>query len=397
MQQLFGITPRRQQGPQFGLGSGVIVSENGYILTNNHVISAADEIKVQLDSDRIYDATLVGTDPQTDIAIIKIEGDGPFPTIQLADSDQIEIGDVVFAIGNPLGVGKTVTMGIVSATKRQQMGVIEGGFENFIQTDAPINSGNSGGALVDARGRLIGINTLIQTAGPSTGNIGIGFAVPVNLAYSVMTDLIETGSVMRGFLGVGIEGLDEDKAEFFGIDSLKGALVNGVSPESPAAAAGIQTGDVIVELEGKVVESPSDLRISIAARKPGDRVSLTLVREKARLSLDVILAELGGSAPVIGMGSSSSSFLSGVTVERLSEALRTEHDIDESVEGIVITAVDANSPYVLQLPVGMVIKKVNGKDVSSFEDAAAALKQAGKNMFLVSYKGMNRWIGVEVE
>lgn len=399
MQQLFGITPRRQQVPRMGLGSGVIVSENGYILTNNHVISQADEIRVQLDSDKIYEATLVGTDPQTDIAVIKIEADEALPSITLADSDKIEIGDVVFAIGNPLGVGKTVTMGIVSATKRQQMGVIEGGFENFIQTDAPINSGNSGGALIDAKGRLIGINTLIQTDGASRGNIGIGFAVPVNLAYSVMTDLIEDGSVSRGFLGIGIESLDDDKAEFFGIDSLKGALVNEVSSGSPASRAGFEVGDVVVKVDGVEVDSHTDLRVKIAARKPGDSVAIEVIRDKSPVELEAVLGELSGSGRIIASNSSgfSSDFLEGVTIESLNNDLREEYSIDDSVEGVVITAIDPSSPYVQQLPLGMVIRSVNGKNVTTYEEAAAALRPEGKNMFLINYKGANRWIGIEIE
>ncbi len=397
MQQLFGVRPRRQQAPQFGLGSGVIVSGNGYILTNNHVISEADEIKVQLDSQRIYDATLVGTDPRTDIAVIKIESEVELPSITLANSDQIEVGDIVFAIGNPLGVGKTVTMGIVSATKRQQMGIIDGGFENFIQTDAPINSGNSGGALVDAKGRLIGINTLIQTDGASTGNIGIGFAVPVNLAYSVMIDLIENGSVSRGFLGVGIDSLNEERAERFGIDSLSGAWVTQVNPDTPAAVAGIRSDDVIVELDGAAVDSPSDLRVKIAARKPGESVSLVLIRDKERQSVDVVLAERVGEVRVLSRASPVSSFLEGVTVESLTDELRADYEIDEGVEGILVTDVLEDSPFADQLPVGMVIQSVNGKDVRSFEDAARALKRSGKNMLYVAFRGVNRWIGIEVE
>ncbi|EDY85292.1 PDZ domain protein [Verrucomicrobiia bacterium DG1235] len=396
MQQLFGITPRRRQVPQMGLGSGVIVSGNGYILTNNHVIRQADEIKVQLDNQKIYDAKLIGTDPSTDIAVIKIEED-ELPYIKLSNSDLLEIGDVVFAIGNPLGVGKTVTMGIVSATKRQEMGVIDGGFENFIQTDAPINSGNSGGALVDTKGRLIGINTLIQTDGASTGNIGIGFAVPVNLAYSVMTDLIETGTVSRGFLGVGIEGLDEDKAEYFGIDSLKGALVNQVNPNTPADEAGIRAGDVIVKVDGAEVDSPSDLRVRIAARKPGDSVMIEIVRDKEREAIEVVLAERGRDGRIISRNAPATGFLRGVTVQSLSDDLREEFEIDESVEGVLITEVDANSPYVQMLPVGMVIQKVNGKKVTDVGSAAAALNQNGKNMLLVTYRGVYRWIGVEIE
>ncbi len=397
MEQLFGIRPRRQQGPQFGLGSGVIVSENGYIVTNNHVISEADEIKVQLDSQRIYDAVLVGTDPSTDIAVLKIEAESPLPAVKLANSDQIEVGDVVFAIGNPLGVGKTVTMGIVSATKRQEMGVIDGGFENFIQTDAPINSGNSGGALVDAKGRLIGINTLIQTDGASSGNIGIGFAVPVNLAYSVMRDLVENGSVSRGFLGVGIGGLDEALAAQLGVDSLKGARVNQVNPGTPAAEAGILSDDVIVELDGVAVDSPSDLRIQIAARKPGDVVSLTLIRDKLRKEIEVVLAERESEGQILSSVDPDAGFLEGVTVVPLTEELREEFEVADTVEGLLVTEVEEGSSYARLLPVGMVILSINGQDVRSYEQAARALKPNAKNMFQVAYRGVNRWVGVEVE
>lgn len=397
LQQLFGVTPRRQRAPQMGLGSGVIVSGNGYILTNNHVIREAIEIKVQLDSQRIYDATLIGTDPSTDIAVIKIETEEPLPFITFADSDGIEVGDVVFAIGNPLGVGKTVTMGIVSATKRQEMGVIADGFENFIQTDAPINSGNSGGALVDAKGRLIGINTLIQTAGVSTGNIGIGFAVPVNLAYSVMTDLIETGSVSRGFLGVAIKGIDQDLAESLGVSSLKGALVDQVNPGGPAAVAGIQVDDVIVELDGAEIDSPSDLRVRIAARKPGGSISLTLVRDKARQVVEVTLAERASGALAASGDVQEFRFLDGVAIEPMSDELRAEYAVPESVDGMVVAEVDPSSPYVESLPVGMVIRSVNGEEVRSYQEAAEALKPEGKNMLRVRYRGVDRWIGVTLE
>lgn len=397
LQQLFGAKPSRPRAPQMGLGSGVIVSENGYILTNNHVIQEASEIKVQLDSQRIYDATLIGTDPSTDIAVIKIETEESLPFITLTDSDRIEVGDVVFAIGNPLGVGKTVTMGIVSATKRQEMGVLVDGFENFIQTDAPINSGNSGGALVDARGRLIGINTLIQTAGASTGNIGIGFAVPVNLAYSVMTDLIENGSVSRGFLGVAIKGIDQDRAESLGVSSLKGALVDQVTPGSPAADAGIEVDDVIVELDGAVVDSPSDLRVKIAGRKPGGAISLTLIRDKARQIVEVTLAERTNGAMAASGNIPPPKFLDGVTIEPMSDELRAKYELPDTVDGIVITEVARNSPYVDLLSIGMVIRSVNGVEAKSYEDAADALKIEGKNMLRVTFGGADRWIGVAVE
>ncbi len=403
MEQIFGMRPDRRDVPMVGLGSGVIVSENGYILTNYHVVSEADEIQVKLDSKRIYDAELIGVDPGTDIAVIKIAESG-LPRATLGDSDRIQVGDVVFAIGNPLGVGKTVTMGIVSATQRQEMRIIENGFEDFIQTDAPINSGNSGGALVDAKGRLIGINTLIQTDGFSHGSIGIGFAVPVNLVYSVMRDLIQDGNVRRGFLGVGIEPLDQDTADYFGAESLRGALVNQVTLASPAEAAGIEIGDLILEVDGEQVDSPADLRIMISQKKPGSEISILLLREKEQLTVLATLGQLGGELVAAAPDEASpepeisvDGFLEGVGIQSLDTDLRSEHSIDESIEGVVITEVDPASPYADRLPVGMVILKLNGKAVGSVEEAESLLIREGKNMLLVAYRGVYRFVPITIE
>ncbi|MDQ8203662.1 trypsin-like peptidase domain-containing protein [Pelagicoccus sp. SDUM812003] len=404
LEQLFGNAPEVEALPRLGIGSGVIVSKNGYIITNEHVISRADEIRVQLDDLRVFEATLVGADPRTDIAVLKIDEDD-LPHATLADSDLLEVGDVVFAIGNPLGVGKTVTMGIVSALKRQQMGVIQGGFESFIQTDAPINTGNSGGALVDAYGRVVGINTLIQTDGLSGGSIGIGFAVPANLAYSVMTDLIEVGSVMRGFLGVGIEPLSELQADLIGVESLKGALVNQVNRGTPAEAAGIEVGDLIVSVDGAEILSPSDLRVTIAQKKPGDEVSVIVIRDGERLSLLARLVQRDGEiasreeprAPRIETVEPEVPVeLEGVSLGELDDEARKRFDLDEHLEGVVVFSVDPNSPFAEALPEGMVIQKVNGRKVATPEDVSFALKRDGKNSLLVAYLGVYRWIGVEV-
>ena len=229
-----------------GLGSGVVVSPDGYILTNNHVVEGADELKVALADDREFKAKIIGADPKTDVAVIKIEAEN-LPTVTLADSDQLRVGDVVFAIGNPLDVGQTVTMGIVSATGRRNLGLLDNvaGYENFIQTDAAINMGNSGGALVDAKGRLVGINSAIIST--SRGSIGIGFAVPVNLARSIMLSLIETGTVARGYLGVGVDPLTGDLAEAMSMKDTKGVVINNLTPDGPALKAGLKLGDVIEE------------------------------------------------------------------------------------------------------------------------------------------------------
>lgn len=401
--QLFGNPDEPFGHPRLGLGSGVIVSENGYILTNYHVVKSAETITVQGDDQKVYDATLVGTDPSTDIAVLKIEAT-ELPTVSLANSDAIEVGDVVFAIGNPLGLGKTVTMGIVSATKRQEMGIIDGGFENFIQTDAPINTGNSGGALVDAMGRLIGINTLIQTDGASSGNIGIGFAVPANMAYSVMKDLIERGTVLRGFLGVGIEGIDEKEAAFYGLESLQGALVNQVSPGTPAEKAGLKVGDVVLSIDGAAIDSPSDLRVTIAARKPGESVVIDLIRDRKPISVTVVLADRDGSfaaqsREVVEEETKvqRTTFFDGISVTPLDEALREAHRIDASVVGLLVSEVAGDSPYAGELPEGMVILKLNGVKPKTEREAIQAMKDPGKNTLSVFYRGVYRWVTIELK
>ncbi len=286
-QYLSDEAPRRESR---GLGSGVIVSSDGYILTSAHVVENASELEVQLDNGRIYAARLLGADRQTDVALINIDAANLVPAV-FADSAALEVGDVVFAIGNPLGIGKTVTMGIVSATGRHALIGVQGSYEDFIQTDAPINSGNSGGALIDARGRLIGISALIRTDGQSSGSIGIGFAVPANLALSVASDLIESGAVSRGYLGVILATPEAGSA----MDDVKGALVTGVQPGSPAEAAGLREGDVVVAIDGKPVESPNALRLAVAQKKPGALAELVYVRDGRRLSVEATLVALGES------------------------------------------------------------------------------------------------------
>jgi Do/DeqQ family serine protease len=266
-----GLSPDAQEVDS--LGSGVVVSSNGYILTDNHVVQGADKITVATASGDEFSAAIVGTDPATDLAVLKIQAQN-LSTAILADSSHVRVGDVVLAIGNPFGVGQTVTSGIISATQRSNLGITE--YEDFIQTDAAINPGNSGGALVDAHGRLIGINTVILSSGG--GFEGIGLAIPVNLAREVMRQLITQGKVVRGYLGVSLHPLTTDLAKAFNVSRDKGALVITVQPQSPAARAGLRPGDIILELNGKASGSSRELRLQIAQTPPHSQAKLKVRR-----------------------------------------------------------------------------------------------------------------------
>ena len=268
--------------PAAGLGSGVIVSSSGYILTNNHVIEGADEIEVILNDARHARAKVIGTDPDSDLAILKIELD-KLPVIVLGNSDSLQVGDQVLAIGNPFGVGQTVTSGIVSALGRNQLGINT--FENFIQTDAAINPGNSGGALVDVSGNLLGINTAIYSR--SGGNMGIGFAIPVSTAKSVLESIVKDGQVVRGWIGVEPNELSPELAETFGVKTSQGVIITGVLQSAPAASAGIKPGDVIVSVAGKPVNNVSELLSAVAALKPGTPASFGIYRRDVRSELKV--------------------------------------------------------------------------------------------------------------
>ncbi len=288
LRRFFGEEGKQRPQRQSSLGSGVIVSGAGYILTNNHVIKDSDEILVALNDERTAPAIIVGTDPESDIAVLKIDLN-ELPTIVLGHSETIRVGDVVLAIGNPFGVGQTVTQGIVSARNRAHLGIAT--FENYIQTDAAINPGNSGGALVDADGHLIGINTAIFTR--SGGSQGVGFAVPVSLAKTVMTQIIETGHAVRGWLGIEIQNLSPSLAESFGASGEQGALIAGTMIEGPAAKAGLQAGDIITGIDGNAIHNPQEALNRIASVGPGSIAAVDVLRDGARLNVQVTV----GSRP----------------------------------------------------------------------------------------------------
>jgi Do/DeqQ family serine protease len=396
IRQLFGnnVPPSgERESKEEGLGSGVIVTPDGYILTNNHVVAGADSLTVQLSDGREYPAKLKGADPKTDVAVIKIDA-GHLPTITLANSDNLRVGDIVFAVGNPLDLGETVTMGIVSAKGRQDLGLLQdvNGYEDFIQTDAAINLGNSGGALLDAKGRLVGINCAIVPApgSRSVGNIGIGFAVPVNLAASVMRSLIETGTVTRGYLGVEFNPSDltPDMAEQLGLPrETKGALITDVVSKSPADHAGLKVSDVVTRANDRPILSNEDLHYAIGLLAPGAKVALTVLRNGKPLVLHVTL----GALP-----ERPGQLLVGVTLGAMTDDLRQRFSIDPSVDGVVITDVASDSPYADSLEPGMVILAINRTRVYDL-DTARSLVHRGSNLFFIYDRGQHGFLALSVE
>ena len=363
-----GRRPRMEVPPQHGVGSGVIVTKDGYILTNNHVVDNADEVKVTLQDGREFTAKVIGKDPKTDVAVVKVEAKD-LPAIEIADSDRIEVGDIVLAVGNPFGIGQTVTMGMVSATGRATLGL---DYEDFIQTDAAINPGNSGGALVDTEGRLIGINTAILSR--SGGNQGIGFSIPTNLARDVMDNLVRYGKVTRGYLGVMIQDVTPALAKEFNLKNQRGALIGDVVPKGPAEKAGFKSGDVVLEFNGKPVSDSRHLKLEVARAKPGQNVPVKVLRDGEAKTMRVTVNELPGSEQLAKADSKSGSddteALKGVAVTDLSREARRQFDIPETVKGALVSDVEADSAArEAGLKPGDVILEINRKPVRSAEDA----------------------------
>ena len=389
-----GVTQERKL-PQ-GIGSGVIISEDGYILTNFHVVTdergnRADEILVKLTDEREFTAEVVGSDQRTDVAVLKIDAEN-LPFLEMADSDQLRVGDIVFAVGNPLGVGLTVTMGIVSAIGRSDLHLLgQEGYENFIQTDASINPGNSGGPLVDAVGRLVGINTAIISR--SGGNIGIGFAIPIKLARNILLNLIESGTVQRGFLGVNITDLDPDMAEAFGLDDTEGALVEDAKKGLPAHEAGIRRGDVILEINRRKIMNVADLRLNVASTSPGTDVVVTVMRDGKRRDFEVTLGNLDD--PTTLLGSTSDAILEDVSLRELSDTLRDEHNIEDDIDGLVVTEVRTRSPYSGTLRSGMVIVEINDRPVPTLASAQGLIRR-GVNKLWVYDRGTYGFVAVRI-
>ena len=384
LRELFGErfrqqAPRSEERVERGLGSGVVVSADGYILTNHHVVDGAEEIRVELNDGRTLPAKVVGSDAPSDLAVLKVEAAG-LPVLPLGDSDKARVGDVALAVGNPLGIGQTVTSGIISA-KGRTTGLSDGSFEDFIQTDAAINRGNSGGALVNTAGELIGINS--QIFSPTGGNIGIGFAIPSNMAKDVMGQLIKTGRVRRGMLGVNIQNVTADLAASLGMGQARGAIVSGVQPGGPADRAGVKRGDVITAFNGTPVTDNNTLRNAVARTQPGSTATLNVSRDNREQQLRVTLGELpADSARAAREGGEGPAHEDagglGLTVQPVSPALVQRFNLKGATQGLVVTdAAQAGAGAEAGLQPGDVIEEVNRQPVRTVAELQAALKVAG--------------------
>jgi len=398
-QQFFGNQFGRQMQPrperEQSLGSGVIVSSDGTILTNNHVIDGATDIKVQLSDKREFQAKIIGADSRTDIAVLKIEASG-LPTLALGDSSKLQVGDVIFAIGDPFGVGETATMGIVSATGRNGLGIEN--YEDFIQTDAAINPGNSGGAMIDLHGDLIGINTAIETGG-GQGNIGIGFAIPINMARSVMDQIVSHGKVVRGYLGLYPQDVTPQIARQFGLSEPSGALIAEVSPDTPASRAGLKRGDVILKVNGEPVASANDLRLRISQTAPGTNVKLAISRDGKVQDVSVALGEYKEEKEAEnGTSESGEGALQGIHVQELTPDIAEQLNLPAGTHGVIVSDVDPASPAVnADIQRGDVIQEVNHIAVANIEQYKRALAGADNKpvLLLVNRGGTTHFVVVE--
>jgi serine protease Do len=398
--QFFGDQGQGEARPQReqSLGSGVIVSSDGTILTNNHVVDGATDIKVFLSDKREFQAKLIGTDANTDIAVLKIDASN-LPTLPLGDSNQLQVGDLIFAIGDPFGVGETATMGIVSATGRGGFGIER--YENFIQTDAAINPGNSGGAMIDIHGNLVGINTAILSHGSMNGeggNEGVGFAIPVSMAKPVMDQILAHGKVVRGYLGVHIQDLTPELARAFGLKDGTGVLIGDVSADTPASRAGLKKGDVILKVNGEPVGAMNQLHVQIAQFAPGTQIKLQIWRNGSTQDVLVKLDEFKDQDEKVTSAEVTGAALEGVQVQDLSSDIMQQLNLPAGTHGVVVTSVDPSSAAAAaQLNRGDVIQEVNHKPINSTNEYQQALSGVGKQpvLLLVNHGGVTGYVVVE--
>ncbi len=389
--------PQREES----LGSGVILRPDGLILTNNHVISGASDIRVTLSNKKEYKAKLIGTDPKSDIAVLKIDATD-LPVLPIGDSSKLKVGDIVFAIGEPFGLQGTATMGIVSATGRSGLGIES--YEDFIQTDAAINPGNSGGALIDLHGHLVGINTAIETGGGG-GNVGIGFAIPINMARAVMDQILTHGKVIRGYLGIYIGNLTPELAKQFGYGGTNGVLVNDVSPNTPGARAGLKRGDIITAVNGEPMNTSNQLQLKISQTPPGTVVHLSVWRDGKTIQIPVTLGTLPENAGLNNNqnnngqpGEEGLGVMKGVQVETLTPDIANQLNIPSDTRGVVVESVDPTSNAAAAgIQQGDVIQEVNHKPVNNVQQYRDALSAAGNQpvLLLINHQGITNYVVVQ--
>ena len=399
--------PRANPGPRLerGVGSGVIVSADGTILTNNHVVEGAEKITIQMSDDKTFDAKIVGSDKPSDLAVLKIETTN-LPFLTLGNSDNVRIGDIVLAIGNPLGIGQSVTAGIISA-KGRRTGLSDGSsFEDFLQTDAPINRGNSGGALVNLNSELIGINSQILSGGPSGGNIGIGFSIPSNMAKTVMEQLLKDGRVRRGMLGINIQNITDDTAKALELTDRSGVLVSNVKSGSAADKAGVKRGDIITSINGEKIEDSNVLRNKVAGTLPGTEIKLTILRDGAAKELTATLEEFnietaagkdGPAGPGAEPGREGEGGKLGLSLQPVTPQLERQLQLDPGTEGLVVTDVDPDGVAAdAGIERGDVILEINRKSVKSVEEVQSALESTGTRpiLLLITRRGQTVFVTV---
>jgi serine protease Do len=397
-----GFGPRGEM-PMAGAGTGFIFHDHGHVATNHHVVAGADEVTVTLQDGREFEAKVVGTDPDTDLAVLEIFPDEPLPYLEFADSDNVRVGDPVIAIGNPFGLGGTVTAGIVSADGRM---IGAGRYDNFLQIDAPINRGNSGGPTFNLEGKVVGINTAIHS--PSGGNVGIGFAIPANQAKLIIDQLHENGKVERGWLGVHIQGLDEDLAQSLGLDEVKGALVAQVTPDSPAASAGFKQGDVILSYGGQQIEDLRDLTSAVADTKAGTDVEVVVWRDGSRQTIQTEIGQMPGQEQMAALSGDEQPDESdapklGLMLSQLTPEAREQFELPADAAGVLVTDVQPGSPAAEKgLQRGDVIVQADRKQVSepkAVADAVRAAAERGEDtvLLLVQREGQNRFVAIGLE
>ncbi len=392
--------PEMGPGPKArALGSGFIIDPDGYVVTNNHVIDRAEEITITVNGGDHYPAKIIGRDPKTDLAVLKIDADRPLPYVEFGDSDTAQVGDWVIAVGNPFGLGGSVSAGIISARGRD---IQSGPFDDYLQIDAPINRGNSGGPLFDRDGKVIGINTAIFS--PSGGNVGIGFAIPSTMAKTIVEQLKESGQVQRGFLGVQIQEVTEEIAQSLDLDEAKGALIASVEPNGPAEEAGLKTGDLILEFNGQKVDRLKDLPRLVAAAKAGEKAEVRVLRDGKERSVKVQVGRMPGddmTAMKSPESKNSDQAKLGVTLAPLTAEYRQRLRLPDDAEGVVIVDVERGSPAAREgLRAGDVIKRVGNKKVATPEEVIEALKGQAKRkavLLLISRQGNDRFIAVPLD